>query len=367
MRGHRFNTIVLHFGAHIEERFGEYLLRRNGDETFPGISTAKTLYVDAGFIPTPSADERELNHGQLWVGVGGGRLDEHPVPGGRERKEGECAATLVAEALDLAPEPALEHMLRWVTKDDLEGSGGVATLGNVLKTFHTLAPFKPEVGVEWVMQAFDTYRRNFHRMGVTPESAPPATDVNFIMQMMMLDSEKRAWTWAHQALDAQRKMQRLFADASEDFFDESKTCVVQMTNARSAPIRIVASTSGNPQFARFAHSRLGCRASMVIQRKPNGHTYIHVHGGVPFWMDAFVRRVRLAEFATSGRGGPPPNPDALADEGTTGSVPEWCYCKNASPLLLNGSLTALAVHPSRLSLKKLTAIAIEVARASTHR
>src|SRR3989344_9190822 len=147
----QIDTIVTHHRPHLDEIVAIWLLRKFGEEKFPGINSAKIVYVDAGSGPRNGMKEKEWEaKGILPIGVWGGCFDEHPTAG-TERKEKECAATLVAKVLGVEDDPALEKILKFVTNDDLNASSSPFDLSYVVKLLNQQHPDDTNFVMEWAM------------------------------------------------------------------------------------------------------------------------------------------------------------------------------------------------------------------------
>ena len=96
------HTILTHQDPDMDEIVAIHILKRHGESRYPGIKDADIItQAKRDFDKSPDELEAE---GILCVGIGGGKYDEHPV-GGRTRREGDCAATLVAKDLGLFEDP----------------------------------------------------------------------------------------------------------------------------------------------------------------------------------------------------------------------------------------------------------------------
>jgi hypothetical protein len=134
------HTIVTHKSPHVEELLAIVLLQMNGagEKVFPGVKTAKLEFWNAG---TQTPDNKSWiewhKKGYLLIGVGGSCFDEHANKK-QDRKEG-CAATLVAEAIDVADAPWLEKILRYVTVNDTKGASHPYELGSLVMLMNEIS------------------------------------------------------------------------------------------------------------------------------------------------------------------------------------------------------------------------------------
>ncbi len=305
--------IVTHHRPHVDERLAIWLLRLFGEDQFPGAKSALVEFVDAGTIPVgKSADEREAD-GELWLGVGGGRFDEHPN-GDTNRVHGECAATLVATALGVRDKLELRQLLDAVCQNDTAGGGGsVLNVARVITLMN-------QAGQE----------------------------EDFIQR------------WAEASFDAFFQCQREFFGAEKDFRNPKVTSVDEIrlaTRTGTKEIRLVVTSSANKQMASFARSKFGCGAQIVIQRsETSGHTFISCYSGAGLRMEVLAAAIRQAELRR--REETPLSEEEARREGTLARVPEWCFHRSGG-WIMNGSLTAPNTVRSRLPLRRLQAIAFE--------
>ena len=134
-----------------------FLLKKFGENKFPGISKARIVCWNSGdgngVGVKRSVDDYE-KEGALFIGVGGGRFDEHPVASG-ERKQNECSATLVAKALGIADDPSLEKILKFALNNDIKAAASPFDLAYITKIMHQRYPDNSDKVMEWVMAGLE--------------------------------------------------------------------------------------------------------------------------------------------------------------------------------------------------------------------
>lgn len=301
----RITRIVTHTAPHLDEIFAIWLLRQYGEEQFPGISTAPVEYWDAEMAET-SADDH-LADGTLLVGVGGGRFDEHPREGSK-RKAGHCASSLVAAALGVGEDEALQRMLDYIINDDLHGSNNHHDLASIVVTLNREHPDDPQLVNDWATTA---------------------------IQALL----------AHQL--------RFFEEVRTEY--EEKAHVVCARWHRNK-LRIVSIESDNLQIVSYARSKHGGRAAIVIVRKSNGQTAIMSNPLMDLKLNDLARIVRVAEQRAKGGQLTTRRWKDLEAEGTIAGAEEWYY-QLGGEMLLNGSPTHPEVPPTHLTLQELTELA----------
>jgi hypothetical protein len=304
-QGRRYHTIATHKDSHLDEDAAIFLLRWFGEEKFPGVSEAKIAFWETGG-KTPEAFAETCDmEGVLAVGTGWGPFDEHPSPGS-EGKPGECAATLVAKALGLEDDPALEPILRYVLNSDLKGSGNPFDLASLVKVMHQQYP----------------------------------------------DDPIKVMNWAIEALEAKYQEQLRFLTATRAEF-EKVAQVEDVTGPNGRPLKMVVARSDDPQMNKFARSALGVNAAIVIQQWPTtGNVQIFTNRKFGLTLYDVAQMLRLAEQEAKGKV-ITTDWKTLAAEGKVEGAEEW-YFHYGLMALMNGSLTAKGVPPTRLSLEQIT-------------
>ncbi len=236
----------------------------------------------------------------LSLGVDGGNFDEHPFDGG-PRKEGECCATLVAKALGVADDPALEKILKFGLNTDL-GKGQPFDIAAMVKLFHQEFPNNPFVAIDWV----------------------------------------------HQALDAKYAEQYSFHGPTREVF--ARDAKIETITGPRGPIRVATIVSDDPNMSKHARS---AGASIVIQRQNSGNTQIFTNQEAGITLFDTATLINLAEQEAEGevKVG---DWKVLAAEGT---IPggRWHFFTKGQ-MLLNGSLTHKDVPPTKLSPEEILKI-----------
>ncbi len=310
-----FNEIVTHERPHLDEIVAIWLLRRFGETRFPGVSRAKVSYTTTG-RGGPDAKESE-DRGILMLGIGGGRFDEHPTLD-NGRKAEECCATLVARELGVFDDPSLQKILKFVKSRDLEGNSTPFDLSYLVKLLHPRFPDNPEKVIEWTLVGIEAKYEEQH-------------DFFFV--------------------------------ARQEFESKARIDEVPVGTRR---LRIATIESDSESVGKYARSEFGGHAGIVIQKRASGNVSILVNKQMGLDMRDVVRMIRLAERQAkrggqgSGAGGlgePVTDKECemLAVEGVVRGAEEWFFHERGQ-MLLNGSLTATGVPPTRLTLDQIREI-----------
>ena len=298
-----FKNILTHERPHLDEIVAIWLLRKFGEQRFPGISTAAVTFTsirrlaEAGLKP-----EEYETQGTLLLGIGGGRLDEHPTMD-EGRKAGDCATTLVAKELGVSDDPSLAKILRFVRAADVEGNASPFDISYVVKLLHAKHP----------------------------------------------DDPNRAMEWALVAIEAKYQEQlRFFTVVKPEFDAKAKVEEIAVGQKRW---RIVSIDSDEDGIHKYARSEYGARAAIVIQRRSSGNVAIFGNKQVGVDLREAAKLIRLAERGAKGLE-PTHDEDRLTAEGYAPGAEEWFYHKQGQ-MLLNGSLTQADVPATRLSLDRI--------------
>ncbi len=142
------NFRIMHVAAHADEGFADWVIRKYGRESFPGIEVAPLKLVEDSPVLTESeADEK----GFIMFGTGGGRFDEHRKNG--RLKDSSCTK-LVVDYLKIADKAtlALAKEIHWC---DSNGRVSNTQLSELIKSAHRNMPAGTELVLKWLDQAFD--------------------------------------------------------------------------------------------------------------------------------------------------------------------------------------------------------------------
>lgn len=112
---YRIKQIITHRQPSVDELVCRWMLNQFGWST----EFCKVRFDEED---SPGTIENEMfllkKQGKIYIGVGGGMFDEHPA-NGQPRKEGECAATLLAKFMKVDRNIFLKDILKLALNDDL--------------------------------------------------------------------------------------------------------------------------------------------------------------------------------------------------------------------------------------------------------
>lgn len=263
-------------------------------------------WTTGGETPDGRSAEAYEQEGVLLIGVGKGRFDEHPSVNS-ERKQEECATTLVVKALGVEDDPALEKILQFVLNNDLRAAAHPFDIAYLTGLLHQCHPSNPEKVTEWTMEGL----------------------------------EAKYW-----------EQLRFHTVAREEF--ERNAEVEEVVGPGDRTLRMVTIVSDNEQMNKFARSVHGGEAAIIIQKRSSGNVQLFNNQKYGLVLYDVAQMLRLAEqeaksniMTTDWK--------LLASEGKVEGAEEWFY-HHKGQMLLNGSLTAKGVPPTRLSLKQIKEI-----------
>ncbi|MDD5547562.1 MAG: hypothetical protein PHN74_01505 [Candidatus Pacebacteria bacterium] len=299
--GIRFNEIVTHEKPHLDEIATIWLLKRRGETKYPGVKDARILFWQSGNMSAKLSPQKYEEMGILLVGIGGGRFDEHPA-NGTERKKDECAATLVAKDLGISDDPSLSKIQRYVLNNDTKGTSHPFDLAETVKLLHGKYPNNSAKVVELVMEILDAYHYE---------------------QMMF------------------------FSEARKDF--ETKGKVESIKGPKGKTLKMLTIVSDNEQINKY--SRFVGDIAVVIQKTSAGNVQIFTNQQYALKLYDVVKAIRRAEQEANGKI-VTSEWKQLSAEGRVAGAEAWWFHEPCQ-MLLNGSLTAPEVPPTKLSLEQI--------------
>jgi hypothetical protein len=298
-----FKSILTHERPHVDEIVAIWLLRKFGEQRFPGVGAAAVAFTSIRKLTAAglTADDYEAR-GTLLLGIGGGRFDEHPTLE-QDRKAGDCATTLVAKELGVSDDPSLAKIIRFVRAADVEGNASPFDISYVVKLLHAEHPDDPHRVIEWALVA----------------------------------------------IEAKYQEQLRFFTVVKPEFD-AKARVEEITVGKKR-WRVVTVDSDEDGIHKYARSEYGARAAVVIQRRSPGNVAVFGNKQVGVDLREAAKLIRLAEREAAGIELAPDDERLLA-EGYAPGAERWFYHRQGQ-MLLNGSLTQADVPATRLSLDRI--------------
>lgn len=292
--------ILTHTRPDLDAILSVWLLRRLGEDRYPGAASCPLIFVPAGELPEGLNPEQWEERGWLAVDVGGGRLDNHPRPDlGHDGRRDACASTLVAQDLGVEGLPELAKLLRFSAAQDLEGR----SIASKDPTDHAVA-------------------------------LP-----NILRGLVLVHDDAEVMRIGLAILDGIVAVEREWAQAVREV---KKARAHQVAGAR------VLAVEGESQALGRAARRRG--ADLVVQRhRPTGQAAVTLNraGVLRDWdLSRTAPYLRLAEAAAEDRA------PAISDLPRIGLFEGW-FLHGSGKILNKGSPKAPQVRPSRLSLAEM--------------
>lgn len=302
-----FTEIPTHKKPHIEEIAAILLLQRFGSRLFPGIDTAKVVFWEAGYQTPGNKSWEDLNKAGIFpaIGCGGSIFDEHPNQS-RPRIEGECSLTLVIKALGLEDELWLEKVIRYCLVTDLKGGSHPYEAGNIIKLIND----------EW----FDK---------------DPQYAFNLCKQIVnvMFNDQIRFFNEAGKGYKA-------CSEVYDGYHNRRKITVVSM----------VTDDTNMPKYARSKHGDL---ADVVIKKDSLGHIHISARKQSNINFDDVISLIRIEEMRIKlSKQNIEGKPEVLKAGGTIAAVPEWHY-EPTHPAIFNGTKTATEKPATKIPFERI--------------
>lgn len=300
-----FRTIVTHPRPDFEEYFAIWLLRMFGEVALHGVTDAEIRYWTEAEFGGKSGEEL-MQEGIIPIGRGGYPFDEHPYRDHPAIKD-ESSVTLaekylrehdplVCEELD-----RLRTLIDFARRRDLELGGRDTEFDppNIVKLLHAQYPDKPEMAMEY----------------------------------------------AFTVIDAVYYGNRDFWAVAEDF---ETAQFFELHRPQGEPLRVTLVFSDNTMAQRYARSKQGGRADIVVQVCQTGNVVILTNALRKINVPEIARVIRIAEREAEGKiaHGSRHSPASDAVQG----IERWFLHQKC---LLNGSLKAPDVPATLLLPEKI--------------
>lgn len=319
--------------------------------------------------------------GTLMVDSGQSEFDHHG------RKENTTSAFLVAEKMKIE-DKQVQQLLKLVRRNDLQGISLPFDLMDIIKCIQRNRDLtdkeKVELGVRLVKTALEFRRKKLQRNNRRTQEivkeflARKKGEIipeKFLRYLAKLNDQKferpfdfvsiveasKVVSGEDESENLAKKLLEIIWTDSMNFYKAKE----ELSKAMRAEIRgviIVAGSSENPKFNTAARN-LG--AAVIIQRKSTENKQIYFDTNTREATDELpekiISMIRLEECLIRGREIPEVD---LRRDGKIREVPEWYYFvaptigkKPPGRFILNGSLTAPDVPPSKIPLEILFYIA----------
>mgnify|MGYP001597595094 CR=1 FL=1 len=310
--------IQTHDAPHVDEAAAVLLLQEFADQAFL---------------------DRFAPDGTLQIALPGCYFDEHPKDG-QPRKEGKCAATLVADELTLPKSPSGGRILNYVFRDDNGGSGDQTNIGAVMKKLFRVHQHDPERVMRWAMQGLSAKMRQ--------KSCSRDFRVDAVREAVCEADGKDAATCWHAETRRASNAGRAWYHVAREEARNISTADVRLPNGRT--VTIATMETDNPQLHTIA---LRDGAAVAIKRGSGGNVQIFSNQRMPLKLAGVARLLSIAEQFVRGDLDESGNPKVLDDAVLTAegnSTGYWYYFPAKTEFILNGSHTFQDVPATALPL-----------------
>jgi hypothetical protein len=294
-------TILFPSRPHADTIFSVFLLRKFGEQAFPGVSTANITF--SAHTPQGATFDSLLAEGILALDIGGGELDHH------NRGQVVTLSELMLQKLGLADDPAFEKVIQFIRRDDLEGKGIIST-----------DPLDRAFGLSGLITTLNKAYGQEHSKIV--EAVIPLFEAFYI-------EERRRTTEMPKEVEDKMK-----AGKAETF----------TVRQRDKNLKVIIIESDNPSLTGYLRSRLGGAYDVVAQWASSGHLNIMTRPTKKVDLRSLVALIRMEEM--QGGGGDIPI-QQLATTGKYETVPEWYYDPKTNSLQ-NGAMARRDVPPTKI-------------------
>ncbi len=298
-------------------------------------------FATAEFMSAHVENANDIVGGSIQLGIGKGKFNDH-----ERRKEGKkSSATMeVAEALGITKHPAVAGIIRHVHKVDSSGGAGNFDITNVIKEFGK-QDFPLEEILAWARLAFNA---KIGELAVNKDFSLQHIGMLIIAE----HGEEIGYDWLQKGMDVKVGQHReFFLRAKADFVRSSK---VSRIFGPKGQLILVVTESDSPEISRFARSRHGANADIVVNRRSTGNVSIMVSNQARLDLGDMVAAIKLEEQDRRGKIVNGKFDDLRAPGTIDPDWDVWHYIHGV--MLLNGSHTASNVSPSLIPLEVIVKI-----------
>lgn len=296
----QFHTIGMHPRFHLDEAAACLLLKKRGENMFPGVAEAEIVFDGTGGTTFQGLNGDDLlQEGIILLGIGGGMFDEHAGPG-HQAKEGECTTTLVAHKLGITNEPGLQRILKFVYDTDTKAIAQPFDIASTLKDVHGIC------------------------------------------------SPAEAMTWAFTALMAKWNAQEKFCKADQALKTANIKSIVRQGG------RVIKMITADTDDEKFKDAARAKGMAIMIKRNSRGQVQIFTDHKHKIILDVVCENLRREEQKIRGVQ-ENQSSELLRSVGKVADIPEW-YMHESQMMLLNGSNAHPDVKPTQIPLERIEEI-----------
>jgi hypothetical protein len=282
-----------------------FLLKKFGEEKFPGVGTASLAFWTN--LPEGTSTQQLEDEGYLLIDLGDSKFDHHTsLVEGRPTK---CSSELIAEYLGLSAYPPLQKLLAYARRDDLEGKGTISQ-----------DPLDRAFGLSGLLTNLN---RTF------------AHDPNGVVNMVLAMFEAHYQEEENRTILVKQEWKEL---------QDSGAAKVWMAHHNGIQLRVVQLPSDNMSMAGFLRNYH--KFDMVILRRTTGHVNLITNQSRPINLQGVSGSIRKKEAQKMGLR--LEDLPALTTPGRITAIPQWYYDTVANTVQ-NGGIRPEDTVPTSLS------------------
>jgi len=341
----RINKIITHNRPHADELVALMLLKKfsEGEEKFPGVSTAQVEFLGAGKL---GDNKTYLDFPDtVFLGVGGGPFDEHATID-KERQSGEVCATLVAKYLGIENKSELQGILNIIKEEDLAPAKDKDALSIGMKFLHSCFKNDYEKIYRWAEIAYMAHIKFFLDRGETRPFT--VADTKKILEDLK-SNDLQFWC---DAIEEARKYQNdQYQLALKEFGNAIKE---RFVGRDGQPIDMAVVTSDNEEVNKAFRSQ---RAQLIIQFSIRGNVAIFTYQKRRLDLTNSIILLRMAEQFYRWGEIKIKDKTMLGGEGMIEEIP-W-YLFHTKDSAFNGSLTTKDIPGTLIPHEKVVDLIVE--------
>ncbi len=302
-----FTKIILPTRPQPDTIVGIFILRKFGEEIFPGVLNARVEVLAS--LPEGKAESEYETEGTILIDIGGGKFDHH-------NKERITASLLIAQFLKVEKDPSISKLLEYARRDDFFGKGTLSNdaldkafgLSGLISSLNKVYGEEPNKVVEYIL---------------------PLLEAHFI------EEERRT---KHMPAEVKEKIAK--GEASPFSFIQ-----------RGRSMKGIFIESDNPSLPGYLRSSLAGSYDVVAQKLGSGH--VNVLSRQPSKVDlrSLALVIRVEEAAERNIQLQNEDPLYLSNTGRIYEIKDWFY-DPATNSLLNGGLNPKDISPTTIAKEK---------------
>jgi len=300
MSSQQYTKIILPTRTQPDTLIGIFILKKFGEEKFPGIKEVKVYFWQ--IVPEGETTESLDQKGIILIDLGGGRFDHHG------KRTQTTASDLIAGYLGVQDDSALVKLLEYARRDDFFGKGTIST-----------DPLDRAFGLTALIAALNKSLVK-----------DPGRVVDIVMPMFIAHYNEEVRRTKELPQEFKKKL-----DSGEVETFEVKQ--------RDKKLKVVTVTSESGSLAGYLRSQSGGRFDVVAQWLPSGHVNILTRPTKRVDLRSLAALLRMEE-ATQAGVELEMSAHELARPGRIKEVSEWYY-DPATNSIQNGGAQSKRYYP----------------------